>query len=50
MMYSTYIYVYVHTESSKMSTPGRVADVKGVNKQTNFFKSVYILYAFGWFL
>jgi hypothetical protein len=45
-----YIYVCLCTYLQKCTTPGKDADVKSKKKQTDSFKSVYILYAFGWFL
>jgi hypothetical protein len=49
------MYIYVHMfmyKSTKIygTTPGREPDVRKINKQTDSFRSVYILYAFGWFL
>jgi hypothetical protein len=46
-----YIYICMSVYiSTKCTTPGRDADIKGVNKQTDPFPSVDMLYAFGWFL
>jgi hypothetical protein len=36
--------------SAKMYHPGRESDAREINKQTDSFQSVYILYTFGWFL
>jgi hypothetical protein len=33
-----------------MNHSGRESDARKINKQTDSFQSVYILYAFGWFL
>ncbi len=49
------MYIYVRMfmyKSTKMygTTRGREPDVGKINKQTDLFHSVYILYAFGWFL
>jgi hypothetical protein len=46
----TYMYICLCTNLQKCTTPRRESDVWKTNKQVDSFQSVYILYAFGWFL